>query len=555
MIGILSKNENVGIINEFFELFKTPWEYYQSSGTYNVIISTDGHIPKNDAKLIIIYGNEEITFKNKYSTKTKNHKRNALLEYGDICFPIYNKILSFSASKNILLKVSGSNTPIGIEFNEKNTKFIFIGFDLFQEINYLLSIGQPAEYAHIPTLEIHISILRSFILYSGVPLVEIPPIPFGYNYITCLTHDVDFIRIRNHIFDRTLLGFIYRALIVSFLSFVSCHISLKKLLQNWKALLLLPGVYLGLIKDYFNQFERYQEIEKGLESTFFIIPNKHTDGLNISDQIAKGRAVKYDIADIEKEINELTANGCEIALHGIDAWRDVEKGRKEFNKISNVTGQSNIGVRTHWLYHGEYSSQLLDDAGFYFDSTYGYNEIIGFRGGTTQVFRPPYVKKILELPLHIQDTALFYSSRMGLSENSARELTDKLFADLNRYGGVLVINWHQRSLGPERLWDTFYVGLVQKLKSHNVWFAKASNAVNWFNKRRSILFEKSSYSLNRMTIELSGNVPDSLPDIKLRIYRPSLENNINSPLFNTNNYSYIEIPIQDKSNFEISLTN
>ena len=51
-----------------------------------------------------------------------------------------------------------------------------IGFDLFQEVRHLLTLGQPAEFASIPTLELHISLLRELIVSQGLPLVEILPV-------------------------------------------------------------------------------------------------------------------------------------------------------------------------------------------------------------------------------------------------------------------------------------------------------------------------------------------------------------------------------------------
>ena len=71
-----------------------------------------------------------------------------------------------------------------------------IGYDLFAEIRTLLTVGQPAAYASIPTLDLHIALLRDLIVASGAPLVEIPPVPEGYRFIACLTHDVDHPSIR-----------------------------------------------------------------------------------------------------------------------------------------------------------------------------------------------------------------------------------------------------------------------------------------------------------------------------------------------------------------------
>ena len=76
----------------------------------------------------------------------------------------------------------------------------------------------------------------------------------------------------------------------------------------------------------------------------------------------------------------------------------------------------------HWLFFDEHSPGVLDQAGFSYDSTVGFRETIGYRAGTMQVYKPLGVKNLLELPLHVMDTALFYPSYLNLGENEAREV-------------------------------------------------------------------------------------------------------------------------------------
>src|SRR5439155_671266 len=113
----------------------------------------------------------------------------------------------------------------------------------------------------------------------------------------------------------------------------------------------------------------------------------------------------------------------------------------------------------------------------------GYNETIGYRNGTTQVFNPPGATTLLELPLHIQDGALFYPNRLDLSESEAEKRCRALIDNARQFGGVLTVLWHDRSHGPERFWGDFYIRLVQALKSSKGWFATAGRVVSWFRKR------------------------------------------------------------------------
>jgi hypothetical protein len=52
-----------------------------------------------------------------------------------------------------------------------------------------------------------------------------------------------------------------------------------------------------------------------------------------------------------------------------------------------------------------------------------------------------------------------------------------------------VVNWHDRSLAPERLWTRAYATLLAELRDeHRVWFATAGAAVEWYRWRRAIRF-------------------------------------------------------------------
>src|SRR5205807_1333371 len=114
-------------------------------------------------------------------------------------------------------------------------------------------------------------LLRDWITRSGVPLVEIPPVPEGHKFIACLTHDIDHPVLRNHRFDHTMLGFLYRSTLGSAISVFRGKMHIRSLWKNWVAAVSLPFVHLGIAKDFWRDFDRYLEIEAGHGSTYFVI--------------------------------------------------------------------------------------------------------------------------------------------------------------------------------------------------------------------------------------------------------------------------------------------
>ena len=199
-------------------------------------------------------------------------------------------------------------------------------------------------------------------------------------------------------------------------------------------------------------------------------------------------------------------------------WHSVEKAREERNRVAEVAGGSATGIRMHWLLRDENTFRVLEEAGYVYDSTVGYNETPGYRCGATQAFRPLSATRLLELPMHIQDGALFFPQRLGLSEPEAWERCQTFVDNAEKFGGVLTILWHDRSPGPERFWGEFYIRLVEELKSLKVWFATASQAVYWFRRRREVSFESIEAEDGRPRIKLCGAGQPILPPLRVRIY-------------------------------------
>jgi hypothetical protein len=519
VIGVLSKDNEGRAVAEFFQLFKTPWEFWAPNKKYDLVVASGGEIPKNlSAAALVIYQSQSIPFDGQMGVMPESRKKGAWVEWRGVKFPLYGDVMGFQSSGSPLIGVEQTSDIVASVDAGLERPTARIGFDLFSEVAFLLSEGQPAENARFPTLDIHISLLRSIMVTLGVPFVEVPPVPHGFDFMACLTHDVDFVGIRDHKCDHTMWGFLYRSTVGSFLKALAGKLSWSKLVQNWAAAMSLPLVHLGLREDFWLEFDRYTEIEKKFGSTFFFLPFKDAPGTLGQTPAPPHRAAKYDVVAIKKQVAELMHDGCEVGLHGIDAWQSVQSAQSEQGRIREVTGQADVGIRMHWLYWKESSPTILEEAGFTYDSTFGYNDAVGFRAGTTQPFRPLNAEHLLELPLNIQDSALFYRDRMMLSETEAMGACKELIETMSSSGGALTVNWHTRSLSPERLWGEFYAELLEEIQKRRVWFGTAQDIVAWFRKRRALRFDSVQFEENGLRVSMSS--PDGPPDqpFTLRIH-------------------------------------
>jgi peptidoglycan/xylan/chitin deacetylase (PgdA/CDA1 family) len=527
MIGVVADAADHDVVCEFFELFKTPWEFFRSDHQYDVVLCAGEFRVESNAEITVQYSSSKLTSDNALAAEhPKNPQNPVLMSHQKDLIPIYGKHATFSGQEDSLLKVEDSGECLGYRRVSQYRTAARLGYDLFAEIRFLLTEGQPLANAGLPTLELHIQILRDMILSSGLTLLEVPPVPEGYRLITCLTHDVDHPSIRQHGWDHTTFGFLYRAIFVSLRKLLRGQMPITDVLANWIAVLRLPLVQFGWAKDFWRDFaDRYLEIENGCPSTYFLIPFSHRPGNTIMGKAPALRGATYGAEDLAGTIKRLQSANCEIGLHGIDAWLDTDRGREELDEIKRLTGNARIGVRMHWLYYGKQSAATVEASGADFDSTIGYNETVGFRAGTTQGYKPLDAQKLLELPLHAMDTAMFYPSYLGLSPDQATKRLRLLADNVVRFGGAFTINWHDRSVAPERLWTATYRDLIGDLRKRGAWFATTEQAVSWFRKRRMVRFEFDAANPGGVrTVLPPANTNKEVPGLKLRVHQPQRAN-------------------------------
>ena len=520
MIGVLARSDEHDTVREFFELFKTPWEFCRPDRRYQVVLQADGGRPEGNADVVLVYGCEATAFDHSRRRLPGTPRRSPTLRWDEASLPIYGTAVPFAVKDGAAdVVMADTGEPVTWSSRSEGKTVVRVGYDLFREIRHLLTQGQPPAYASIPTVERHIALLRSWIMAAGIPLVEIPPVPAGHRFTVCLTHDLDHPSLRFHRFDHTTFGFLYRAVIGSFIKTCQGRISLSSLRRNISAALALPFVHLGWAEDFWFQFDRYLQIEKGLASTFFVIPFKGDPGRTTEGAAPNLRAPAYAVADIADRVKSLANAGSEVGVHGIDAWLDANRGSEERDAVSRVAGTPAAGIRMHWLYFDDESPARLEQVGFAYDSTFGYNETVGFRAGTLQAFRPLTARQLLELPLHVMDTALFYPSHLDLTPEAAKKTVLPLIDAAERHGGVLTINWHDRSIAPERLWGDFYLDLLDELKRRDPWFPTAAQAVAWFHRRRAARFEQQADG--SVVVQASASA-ESLPGLTVRTHKPGL---------------------------------
>src|SRR5215475_11508626 len=104
MIGVIANGIDQSTVAEFFELFKTPWEFWRPGTRYDVLLCSNSMIPENDAKLLLLYGSRPQAFERYRKIKTQSVRGLDFVSFRGERMPIYGSFLLFNvpASKIVL---------------------------------------------------------------------------------------------------------------------------------------------------------------------------------------------------------------------------------------------------------------------------------------------------------------------------------------------------------------------------------------------------------------------------------------------------------------------
>src|SRR5207302_3310129 len=94
MIGILAAPEQQRAVEEFFELFKTPWECCADGRRYELVIAATADLPSNlNTKALIVYNSSRTEIETETADCTaKLLKSEQWLCWNGIEFPVYGRI-------------------------------------------------------------------------------------------------------------------------------------------------------------------------------------------------------------------------------------------------------------------------------------------------------------------------------------------------------------------------------------------------------------------------------------------------------------------------------
>lgn len=203
--------------------------------------------------------------------------------------------------------------------------------------------------------------------------------------------------------------------------------------------------------------------EQGCKSTFFFYINPENvrsrhlyDNLyELNDKI-KFNGQKLSVATFIKVLGDM---GFEIGLHGsYFSALDENLFKEQKEKLEQIIQKPITVTRQHFLRYNIDKTPLVHSAnGILVDSTLGFNRAIGFRAGASM---PYFMKtnedlKLLEVPMHIMDGALFTTNALELNEELAIQKSIQVMEHCRKTGGAFVINFHPNYVILDKWWNVF----------------------------------------------------------------------------------------------------
>lgn len=274
---------------------------------------------------------------------------------------------------------------------------------------------------------------------------------FNRQFTVVLSHDVD------NITDRNFYVFCHR--VVNVIK----YLKVKKFKEGLRHFLFTLKRLISLDNPYWN-FEEYMKIEDryGFRSSFYFINGK------------KGRhGARYRLTKVKDVILKLVKSDWEIGLHtNYFSYDQPSKIIKERNNLKEISGVDIIGNRNHYLrFKVPFTWEALKEAGFKYDTTLGYSDSIGFRGGVAFPFCPYNLIKdevldLLEIPMVVMDGTLFKDQT---NIESTWEKVKNILEETKKVNGTIAVNFHQRVLYQDEFfgWKDIYLMILNYIKDNN----------------------------------------------------------------------------------------
>ena len=139
MIGVVANEAEHRVVVELFEFFKTPWEFHRPGAHYDILICSNSMVPENNARLLFLYGAQRQAFEECRNITTISASRHDFVSFRGERMPIYGRCLLFDSPGNEVVIHERTKSAAAVSVTSGGQIVVRLGFDLFEEVRYLLT--------------------------------------------------------------------------------------------------------------------------------------------------------------------------------------------------------------------------------------------------------------------------------------------------------------------------------------------------------------------------------------------------------------------------------
>jgi hypothetical protein len=186
--------------------------------------------------------------------------------------------------------------------------------------------------------------------------------------------------------------------------------------------------------------------------------------------------------------------GWELGFHpGMRTYADAQAYEEENSHMARIQTERARGGRQHGLrFQVPHTWRFWEDAGFLYDSTFGFAEHEGFRAGLCAPFRPFDLLEnrrmnLWELPLTVMDCTL--DRYRGLDAAAAKTAVQALWSTVKARHGVFVLLWHNNYFGRNNVGDyhDVFADLVETAIQDGATVAPAIDAIKMWERHARLI--------------------------------------------------------------------
>jgi hypothetical protein len=187
---------------------------------------------------------------------------------------------------------------------------------------------------------------------------------------------------------------------------------------------------------------------------------------------------------VKAVMQDLARRGHDVGLHG-SYWSAREPGmlQEQRQSIERRTGLAIRTTRQHWLHFDlDVTPKLQAQAGLVVDGTFGFNRHVGFRAGTSLPFFWPDLD-LLEVPLILQDVALFSPSGLELDLTLSKKVCAQIVDEVASVGGCAGVLLHPEQFPLVPWLAEWYGDLISSALEKGAWVTSLAQINDWWRER------------------------------------------------------------------------